>query len=171
MALSVSSCTGARVGTQVRVRESSGLSLSCVIRGGSVMWVRNGARHCRASPVCAQSFVGDDRVAVAASDIALSDLFRDHCDAESVSHELHDAVTLDAAWPMIEIEHSEVGIAAIDARMVHQIMCHERSALGPLRACARSDRRNVMLVVLPVVAARRRAVALATHLLTPIGAR
>jgi len=56
-------------------------------------------------------------VAIAASHIAFRDLGVHDRDAESVANELHHAVAFFRSGPMIEVEHSDVGGAAVDAGM------------------------------------------------------
>ncbi|MEW1963488.1 hypothetical protein AB0269_13610 [Microbacterium sp. NPDC077644] len=90
-------------------------------------------------------------MAVATPYIAFRYLVRDRDETESIAHELHDAVSLVTAWPVIEIEDAHVCRSAVHARVCDQIPPDEVDALEALRIVASSDHRDVMFAILAVI--------------------
>ncbi|CAH0193525.1 MULTISPECIES: hypothetical protein [unclassified Microbacterium] len=56
-------------------------------------------------------------MAIAAANVALANLLDDCSSAESIAHEFHHGVTFRCSWTMVEVENSEVGVAAVYAGM------------------------------------------------------
>jgi hypothetical protein len=81
--------------------------------------------HGPRSPVVPAALQGDDRVAIATAHVALSDFLVDPGDAETVCDQPHDVAALLSSGAMIEIEDSEIRVAAVDARMSEQVLSQE----------------------------------------------
>lgn len=109
-------------------------------------------------------------MAIAAAYVTFRDLRRDDRNAESIADHLHDGVPLGGIWSVIEIQHSEIRHAAVDAWMRTQIVTDEIPRSEAVSISALSNHADVTFPVVSVVLSGRRAVALSTDLLQAIRA-
>ncbi|MGL3151456.1 hypothetical protein ACSS7Z_13975 [Microbacterium sp. A82] len=109
-------------------------------------------------------------MAIPTPDIAQVDFVTNYTKAEAIAGQLHHSVALVGARTMVKIEDSQVGSAAVDAWVGHEVVSDERDIRGALSIVARTDHSNVVLAIALIVLARGRSVAVPTDFLTSVGA-
>ena len=66
---------------------------------------------------------------------------------------------------MVEVQHTQIGDAAVDTRVLSEVRHQELLGLGPCPRRAFHDDADVMLTVQRVVPTRRLSIAVTAHLL------
>jgi hypothetical protein len=84
-------------------------------------------------------------MAVGASHLALGDLIQQCCPRDRVLDERADVRPL--VTKVIEVQHLRIGLAAVDARMIHQILADAPPQFGPCSPVSDLGMRDLALAV------------------------
>ncbi|WP_344754975.1 hypothetical protein [Gryllotalpicola koreensis] len=112
------------------------------------------------TPAVSSPFVCDARVAISATHVALRNLGVNALPPKPVSGQSGDQGRLPTALAMVEVEHSDVGFAAVNAWVGDQVLGEVFMRRLSRQSPARDDHTNVMLPILGVVLASMALVAL-----------